>query len=149
MASSYSSNIPVAQRLDQQPWFFYLSGIILSAQPVIAMGISEGLLGQGHSLFIYTTKDFLNGKELLIISPWLVFCIEALFLSIIVVAFSIRMVRPIRYSKARRLAPSGAAPDVGEVQQAQDGVAQKLPGQLETDSGNEATPSPNPPMQPQ
>jgi hypothetical protein len=101
MVPQYGSNIPVSQRLDQQPWFFYLSGIILSMQPLVAMAISEGFLNMGHSLFVYTTKDFMNGRDMLIVSPWLVFCIEALILSLILVAFSIRMVRPIRYTKAQ------------------------------------------------
>ena len=64
------------------------------------MGLSEAFLTRGDSLFIYTSPDMINGKTLLVVSPWLLFCIEALIVSAFFVLLSIRLVRPVRYKKA-------------------------------------------------
>jgi ABC-type transport system involved in multi-copper enzyme maturation permease subunit len=93
-----------------EPAFYYVSGVVLSSNPLVAMGISEALYSQGDSLFIYTTTNFLNGQPLLIVSPWLVFCIEALLLSTILILISIRKVQPIRYRSHARRAPQPAIP---------------------------------------
>jgi hypothetical protein len=53
----------------------------------------------GHPLFIYTNDQLLSGHTLLVVSPWLLFCIEALLVSLILVALSVRMVKPIHYRR--------------------------------------------------
>lgn len=90
--------------LTQTPAFYYALGIILSLNPMIAMALSETLYLRGDSLFIYTTDKLLNGHDLLIVSPWLVFCLEALALSALLIFLSIRRVEPVRgtYRPARR-----------------------------------------------
>lgn len=95
-----------------EPAFYYASGITLSSNPLIAMGISETFYTQGDSLFIYTTTRFLNGQPLLVVSPWLLFCIEALLLSTILILISIRKVQPIRYRSHARHAPQSATPTI-------------------------------------
>ncbi|HKP51814.1 MAG TPA: ABC transporter permease subunit [Chloroflexia bacterium] len=81
--------------------FFYFSLIMLSSHPVIALGMSEMYYLRGDSLFIYTTDNWgmfsSNGNTVLIISPWLLFCIEALLFSAILIFFSISRVQPVRY----------------------------------------------------
>lgn len=84
--------------------FFYASGIVLSSNPIIAMGLSEGFLSNGDPLFIYTNTTIANGKTMLVVSPWLLFCIEALLVSVVLILLSIRNVQPVRYKSGRRMA---------------------------------------------
>lgn len=98
---------PYGSRFTDTPGFYYLSGLILSFHPVIAMGISEARYLAGDSLFIYTSDDILNNHTLFVISPWLLFCIEALWLSAVLVVWSIRLVKPIRYKRQGRRAING------------------------------------------
>ncbi len=129
-AYNYSSSTP---SLNSQEWFLYASGIILSFHPLIAMGISEAFLSRGDSLFIYTSTQMINGKTLLVVSPWLLFCIEAFIVSAILVLLSIRLVRPVRYKKAAQ--HQTYAPDEPPLSQTsdpalphgQDSVIEELP----------------------
>jgi ABC-2 type transport system permease protein len=81
--------------------FLYMSGIVLSLNPILAMALSEGFYQQGESLFVYTTTRLVDGKELFIVSPWIVFCIEALLLSALFVWLAVRRVAPVRYKRMR------------------------------------------------
>lgn len=103
---------PSGTGITRTPEFWYGSGIILSFHPVIAMVISETFYMQGHPLFVYTNSDLLNGHTLFIISPWLVFCIEALLVSALLIALSVRFVKPISYRKpvVQNTAETGTAP---------------------------------------
>lgn len=105
-AQNYSSTQPPMTSTAE---FWYTSGIILSSHPLIAMGLSEAFLMNGDSLFIYTNNTYLNGHNLLVVSPWLVFCIEALILSAIFILISIRAVQPVHYAgqKGHKTPPSG------------------------------------------
>src|SRR4029453_14391643 len=96
---AYAYN-PYGQGIAQTPGFWYASGITLSSHPVIAMVISEGFYMMGHPLFIYTNSDILSGHTPFVISPWLLFCIEALLVSLLLVALSVRFVKPIRYKRS-------------------------------------------------
>lgn len=113
-AQSYSSTQPP---MTSTPEFWYTSGAVLSSNPLIAMILSESFLMNGDSLFVYTNNTYLNGHDLLIVSPWLVFCIEALVLSAIFILISIRAVQPVHYARqrGRKTPPSmGMMPAVPE-----------------------------------
>jgi ABC-2 type transport system permease protein len=103
MGAYYSSNGPPLSSTEP---FIYTSGIILSSHPLIAMIFSDAFLLNGDSLFIYTSTTISNGHTILVVSPWLLFCIEALLGSALLVALSIRFVQPVRY---RRGAAQGAS----------------------------------------
>lgn len=111
-------------RFTDQPSFYYLSGIVLSSHPAIAMGLSEAFYVQGQSLFIYTSDEILRGHTLLVVSPWLLFCIEALWLSAVLVVWSIRLVKPIRYKR------QGKQPAAGEPGPTQGNIS--APGNVST-----------------
>jgi len=96
---AYSYN-PYGQSIAQTEGFWYTSGVILSFHPVIAMAFTESFYLMGQPLFIYTNSDMLSGHTLLVISPWLLFCIEALLVSALLVALSVRLVKPIRYKRS-------------------------------------------------
>ena len=76
--------------------FWYISGVVLSFHPFIAMSLSEAFFLQGQPLFIYTSSEIWQGHSLFVISPWLIFCIEALLVSALLVVISIRRVKPIQ-----------------------------------------------------
>lgn len=135
-AYSYNPNANTPT-LTSQEWFWYMSGVILSSHPLIAMGLSEAFLSRGDSLFIYTSTQMLNGKTLLVVSPWLLFCIEAFIVSALFVLLSIRLVRPVRYKKATR--SQTYAPN--EPYLSQTGDPELAPGQ---DSLIEELPEPMP-----
>lgn len=90
---------PTGQGITQSETFYYISGLVLSLQPLVAMIISEGFFMGGDPLFIYSKNDLLNGHTLLVVSPWLLFCIEAIIISAILILLSIRLVRPVRYRR--------------------------------------------------
>jgi hypothetical protein len=92
---AYSTG-PTGQSLSQTEGFWYASGIILSLHPIIAMVLSETFYSMGQPLFVYTSNTMLNGHTLLVVSPWLLFSIEALLTSTILVFLSIRLVKPGR-----------------------------------------------------
>jgi len=93
---AYTYN-PYGTGLAQSPEFWYGSGIVLSFHPVIAMILSESFYMQGQPLFIYTNDQLLSGHTLFVVSPWLLFCIEALLVSALLIWLSVRLVKPIRY----------------------------------------------------
>ncbi len=78
---------------DTVPWF-YLSGLWLSSNPLIAMAISENYLQSGKPLFFFT--DMVNGQTVPIVQPWLVYCLLALLGSAILLAISTRLLPPVR-----------------------------------------------------
>jgi ABC-type transport system involved in multi-copper enzyme maturation permease subunit len=77
--------------------FWYISGVVLSFHPFLAMSLSEAFFLQGQPLFIYTSTEIWPGHSLFVISPWLIFCIEALLVSALLVVISVRRVKPVRY----------------------------------------------------
>jgi hypothetical protein len=108
---------PAGGGITTEPAFYYFSGLVLSFQPIIAMGISDAFYARGDPLFIYTSTDILNGHTLWVMSPWLIFCLQALVLSTILILLSIRMIQPIRGRSRAQPVPQQ------EVAYAQEGVA--------------------------
>jgi ABC-2 type transport system permease protein len=99
---SISSAYSGGQSLSDMVPYWYTLGIVLSLNPLAAMGMSEALYRRGDSMFIYTTDNLLSGHNLLIVSPWLVFCIEAVLLSALLIFLSVRRVQPVRYKSPTR-----------------------------------------------
>ncbi|MFL5734264.1 MAG: ABC transporter permease [Chloroflexia bacterium] len=89
-------------------FFTYMTGIVLSSHPLIAMALSETLLLNGDSLFIYTSTTISSGHTILVVSPWLLFCVESLLVSALLVLLAIRAVQPVRIRRAARPARVGA-----------------------------------------
>lgn len=88
-----STGTPITQTVG----FVYISGVVLSSNPLVAMALSDTFLLNGDPLFIYNTTKLLNGRSIFVVSPWLIFCLEAAILSILLIAVAIRAVRPTRY----------------------------------------------------
>jgi ABC-type transport system involved in multi-copper enzyme maturation permease subunit len=118
---------PNGQSITNQPWFLYMSGIVLSSNPLIAMVISDTMYANGDPLFIYTSTTLLNGHTILVVSPWLLFCIEALLLSSVLVALSVRFIQPARYKRHRRATGRTAPAPQPAVLQMDEGAGGQAP----------------------
>jgi ABC-type transport system involved in multi-copper enzyme maturation permease subunit len=106
-ATAGNSSSGTGPNMTETPEFWYTSGLVLSSHPLIAMIISEMFISNGDPLFVYSSTQYLNGKELFIVSPWLLFCIEALIFSTIFVLIAIRAVQPVHITrKSKKVAPS-------------------------------------------
>ena len=90
--------------------YVYFAGLIISANPILAMGFSEAFFRAGKPLFAYVDSSLINGKSILIIQPWLVFCMIALVGSLALLAFSVRRLPPVRAHKARGATQPPIAP---------------------------------------
>ncbi|MBF6612644.1 MAG: hypothetical protein IVW55_05890 [Chloroflexi bacterium] len=97
--------------------FVYATGIILSLNPLAAMIISEVFVLRGDPLFVYTSTQVLSGHDIFVVSPWLIFCAEALIISLVLVLASMRLVRPVRGHRrvAATVAPDAQAIPPGSV----------------------------------
>ena len=116
IVTAVASSGPNGSRFTSTPEFIYFAGVLFSSNPLIAMGFSEAFLRQGKSLFIFTDTSLVNGTSLLIVQPWLVFCILALIGSVILLMFSTRMLPPVRARRRQQqpglpaTEPEGAIP---------------------------------------
>lgn len=105
---AYTYN-PNGNNINNESAYFYGTGALLSANPLIALGISDAFVSSGDPLFIYNSTTKINGRNLLVVSPWLVFCAEALLGSAVLVLLSIRNVKPT-HSRARKERPAPSVP---------------------------------------
>jgi ABC-type transport system involved in multi-copper enzyme maturation permease subunit len=87
--------------------FIYFSGMLLSTNPLIAMGLSENYLRQGKPLFFFFDTNIVNGQSLPVLHPWFAYCLFAVVVSSIVLWWSIRRLPLVRSQGTfRRVAPA-------------------------------------------
>lgn len=79
--------------LENSVAFLYVSGLVLSLHPFIALGLTELLLSEGRNPF-FTFFDFADGSQVLIPSPWLVYVMLAVVLSALFISASMRSLHP-------------------------------------------------------
>ncbi len=89
------------------PLYVYFSGLILSTNPIFAMGISEAYVRQGKGLLWFTDTTIVNGHTLWLPQPWLVFCVLALLGSGLLLALGVRVLPPVRRRVPSPLAGQG------------------------------------------
>jgi ABC-2 type transport system permease protein len=94
--------------------FFYLWLIVMSVHPFMALGASEILFSEGQTgLFFPVGRNSLpflpvfnigdqQLQNVMLLQPWLIYTIEALVLSVVLVAISIRLLGPINDRPRRR-----------------------------------------------
>ncbi|HUS14201.1 MAG TPA: ABC transporter permease subunit [Chloroflexia bacterium] len=109
MVSIFASANGNSQAMTQNVPYIYFSGIVLSSNPVLAMGISETLVRVGKPLFFYMETTAAPGTSFPVVQPWLVFCLMAVLFSLFFLAVSIRMLPPVRPGR-RRVVPVPPAP---------------------------------------
>lgn len=94
------------------PWFIYPWSILLAVHPFIALGATDVLLSSGETSLLVPVGEngwpFVpvgrgdNWPELVLPHPWLMYTIEALILTGILIFFSIRLLRPINDGPRRQ-----------------------------------------------
>jgi len=80
--------------------YVYFTGLILSTNPLIAMGLSETFVRAGHPLFFYTDDRLINGQTIFILQPWVLYCLLAVIVSALLLAWSVRLLPPVRRHQA-------------------------------------------------
>ncbi|HEX6292445.1 MAG TPA: ABC transporter permease subunit [Herpetosiphonaceae bacterium] len=93
--------------------FLFLWLSFMSLHPFLALGSSEILLTEGQTdvlfsaergnLFLLPTSGFRDGvNEMMLPQPWLLYTLEGLLISVVLVAISIRLLGPINDGPRRR-----------------------------------------------
>ncbi|NJN15034.1 MAG: ABC transporter permease subunit [Oscillochloris sp.] len=73
--------------------YVYTMGLLLSAHPFIALGITSATLTSGESPFFFEVPT--NNGEVPVPSPWLVYLAITTILTVIFLILSVRMIRPV------------------------------------------------------
>lgn len=73
--------------------FVYAAGAVLALHPFLALGAAEAFLSNGENGLMIALE---NGQRppIWIPAPWLVFTVEGLLMSVVLIAITIRMLRP-------------------------------------------------------
>lgn len=82
--------------------FIYISGIFLSSHPFIALGLSQASIANGDNPFFFPIDPTGVGDEIWVPSPWLGFTVIGLILTVIALAVSARLLRPVNPAVAGR-----------------------------------------------
>ena len=97
------------------PVYIYGMGLMLSAHPFIALGITAASLAEGDGPFLFEVSS--EAGPLLVPSPWIVYLFIAGLLSVIFLVLSVRLLKPVQYdlpargkSRRARGAAAGGAP---------------------------------------
>ncbi len=87
---------------DGQPGTLYvlIMGLLLSAHPFIALGLSATFLADGQSPWLVTVPS--NAGELALPSPWIVYIFVSALLTALFLFLAIRLLRPVQYDLPRR-----------------------------------------------
>lgn len=80
--------------------YIYGVGAMLSLHPFIALGISAVALSQGEPLFTLRISGMQG--DLIVPSPWLVYTVFALVLSLVLIGISIMLVKPAEYTHTKK-----------------------------------------------
>jgi ABC-2 type transport system permease protein len=93
----------ISGSFDGTPGIFYIysMGLLLSAHPFIALGITEASLSSGENPFYFTVSS--SSGDLLVPSPWLVYLFITALLTVLFLVLSVRLLRPVQYAVPRRV----------------------------------------------
>jgi ABC-2 type transport system permease protein len=80
--------------------YVYGMGLMLSAHPFIALGITATTLASGESAFFFEVPTT-NG-EVIVPSPWIVYLFIATLLTLLFLTLSVRLLKPVQYDLPRR-----------------------------------------------
>jgi ABC-2 type transport system permease protein len=80
--------------------FVYLMGLMLSAHPFIALGITATSLVNGENPFYFTVPT--NAGEVIVPSPWIVYLFIAALATVLFLVLTVRLLKPVQYDLPRR-----------------------------------------------
>lgn len=78
----------------------YLMGLLLSAHPFIALGMSAGFLAAGSGPLLVEVPS--EAGELLLPSPWLVYIFISVVLTGLFLVLAVRLLRPVQYDLPKK-----------------------------------------------
>ncbi|MBX0331344.1 ABC transporter permease [Oscillochloris sp. ZM17-4] len=85
--------------------YIYTMGLLLSAHPFIALGITEASLSSGENAFFFTIPS--GGSDILVPSPWLVYLFLTALATGLLLVLSVRLLRPVQYEVRRKKGDGG------------------------------------------
>lgn len=87
---------------DNEPGIIYIYtvGLLLSAHPFIALGITEATLSSGENAFFFNVPS--NTGDILVPSPWLVYLFLTALATGLFLVLSVRLLRPVQYEVRRK-----------------------------------------------
>jgi hypothetical protein len=80
--------------------YIYGGGAFISTNPFIALGLTEVFLSNGDSPLYSVVRP--GGRDFLVPSPWLVYVALSALFSLILLLFSIRLLRPLPEGQTRK-----------------------------------------------
>lgn len=94
----------ISSSFNSQPDVLYVygMGLLLSAHPFIALGITAASLAEGENAFYFEIPS--NVGDLLVPSPWLVFVFISVLFSALFLVLSVRLLKPVQYEIGRQKA---------------------------------------------
>lgn len=75
--------------------YIYLMGLLLSAHPFIALGMSAAFLAGGDGPLVVEVPS--EAGQLLLPSPWLVYIFISVLLTALFLVLAVRLLRPVQY----------------------------------------------------
>lgn len=82
--------------------YIYTVGLLLSAHPFIALGLTAGFLSSGEGPWLI--KISLSAGDIMVPSPWLVYCFISLLLTVLFLTLTVRLLKPVQYEVKRQSA---------------------------------------------
>lgn len=76
-------------------------GFVLCLHPFIALGMTQNSIYNGDNPLFLTIDPNFRGNDMLVPSPWIVYTGIALFVALLLLAISIRLLRPDNYATPR------------------------------------------------
>jgi ABC-2 type transport system permease protein len=80
--------------------YIYGMGLLLSAHPFIALGMSAAFLAEGEGPLLVSLPSELG--DLTLPSPWLVYIFISILLTILFLFLAVRLLRPVQYEARRK-----------------------------------------------
>jgi ABC-type transport system involved in multi-copper enzyme maturation permease subunit len=85
------------------PIFVYAAGAVVCFHPFIAFALTEAALSEGKEPFFFTIDP--GRGDILVPSPWLAYTFLALVVTAVLLAISVRLLKPVQYGTTRRNRP--------------------------------------------
>ena len=89
--------------------YIYTVGLLLSAHPFIALGLTAGFLYSGEGPLLI--KIPLSAGDIMVPSPWLVYCFISVLLTIFFLTLTVRLLKPVQYEVKQKAAKQTQASD--------------------------------------
>jgi len=87
--------------LFQSAGFVYISRIVMSTHPFIALGMTENVISSGGSAFVEVVQIANSGRSVSVPSPWILYVILSFVFTAILLSICVRAIHPTQPAVAR------------------------------------------------